>query len=267
MNPDEYVAEPYVTPGNIEGPDSPFFGRGGWTWYSGSAAWLFKVGTGMDPRRPSHTRWPARRSVHPALMEGILRASDVPGRCLQYRGEESPWRRWGRCRSEGRRGCSPSVDGRPANLLPVSLRPRNMTSASFSGGRPDGETNPRPSRSFGALALLGLAAVPTPASAQIARMTSSSTAPAYVLQFLLAGSEPLQRSDQRPQLLLVPLQYRVRRVWAQRDLHRRRSWLGVARGRPGSRDDNARTLWNGPAGDGGDGLHRDTRGSTTTSSI
>lgn len=42
--PDVYCAEPYVTPGNIEGPDSPFFGRGGWTWYSGSAAWLFKVG-------------------------------------------------------------------------------------------------------------------------------------------------------------------------------------------------------------------------------
>lgn len=42
--PDTYVAEPYVTPGNIEGPDSAFFGRGGWTWYSGSAAWLYKVG-------------------------------------------------------------------------------------------------------------------------------------------------------------------------------------------------------------------------------
>ena len=43
MNPDEYVAEPYVTPGNIEGPESPQYGRGGWTWYTGSAAWLQKV--------------------------------------------------------------------------------------------------------------------------------------------------------------------------------------------------------------------------------
>jgi cellobiose phosphorylase len=42
--PDVYVAEPYVTPGNIEGPASPHEGRGGWTWYTGSAAWLFKVG-------------------------------------------------------------------------------------------------------------------------------------------------------------------------------------------------------------------------------
>jgi cellobiose phosphorylase len=41
---DTYKAEPYVTAGNIEGPDSAYFGRGGWTWYTGSAAWLFRVG-------------------------------------------------------------------------------------------------------------------------------------------------------------------------------------------------------------------------------
>lgn len=28
----------------MDGPDSPHFGRGGWTWYTGSAAWLLKVG-------------------------------------------------------------------------------------------------------------------------------------------------------------------------------------------------------------------------------
>ena len=44
MKPDVYCAEPYVTAGNIEGPESPFYGKGGWTWYSGSAAWLFKAG-------------------------------------------------------------------------------------------------------------------------------------------------------------------------------------------------------------------------------
>jgi len=40
---DRYLAEPYVTPGNIDGPESPHFGRGGWTWYTGSAAWLQRV--------------------------------------------------------------------------------------------------------------------------------------------------------------------------------------------------------------------------------
>jgi len=42
-NPDRYLGEPYVTPGNIDGPDSEKYGRGGWTWYTGSAAWLQKV--------------------------------------------------------------------------------------------------------------------------------------------------------------------------------------------------------------------------------
>lgn len=43
LNPDEYLAEPYVTPGNIDGPDSPNYGAGGWTWYTGSASWFQKV--------------------------------------------------------------------------------------------------------------------------------------------------------------------------------------------------------------------------------
>ncbi|MCA9244196.1 MAG: hypothetical protein KDA32_09590, partial [Phycisphaerales bacterium] len=40
---DRYWAEPYVTPGNVDGPLSPYYGRGGWTWYTGSAAWLHRV--------------------------------------------------------------------------------------------------------------------------------------------------------------------------------------------------------------------------------
>lgn len=44
-DPDLYTVEPYVSPGNVEGPDSPHFGRGGWTWYTGSAAWLFRIQT------------------------------------------------------------------------------------------------------------------------------------------------------------------------------------------------------------------------------
>ncbi|MGM0682108.1 MAG: GH36-type glycosyl hydrolase domain-containing protein, partial [Thermodesulfobacteriota bacterium] len=43
QNPDQYWAEPYVTPGNIDGPDSPHHGRGGWTWYTGSSAWLYRM--------------------------------------------------------------------------------------------------------------------------------------------------------------------------------------------------------------------------------
>jgi cellobiose phosphorylase len=43
MDPDFYKGEPYAMPGNIDGPDSANFGRGGWTWYTGSAAWMFRV--------------------------------------------------------------------------------------------------------------------------------------------------------------------------------------------------------------------------------
>ena len=42
-DPERYWAEPYVTPGNVDGPDSPLHGRAGWTWYTGSAAWLHRV--------------------------------------------------------------------------------------------------------------------------------------------------------------------------------------------------------------------------------
>jgi len=40
---ERYAAEPYVLPGNVDGPLSDFPGRAGWTWYTGSAAWLQKV--------------------------------------------------------------------------------------------------------------------------------------------------------------------------------------------------------------------------------
>jgi len=44
-DPDAYWAEPYVLPGNVDGPDSPLHGRAGWSWYTGSAAWFHRVVT------------------------------------------------------------------------------------------------------------------------------------------------------------------------------------------------------------------------------
>ena len=45
MKPEAYEVEPYVMPGNVDGPDSPHYGRGGWTWYTGSAAWSWRIAT------------------------------------------------------------------------------------------------------------------------------------------------------------------------------------------------------------------------------
>jgi cellobiose phosphorylase len=42
---DVYKAEPYVTPGNVDGPLSEFYGRAGWTWYTGSSQWLHRAAT------------------------------------------------------------------------------------------------------------------------------------------------------------------------------------------------------------------------------
>lgn len=42
-DPDAYWAEPYVMPGNVDGPLSSTPGKAGWTWYTGSAAWLNRV--------------------------------------------------------------------------------------------------------------------------------------------------------------------------------------------------------------------------------
>mgnify|MGYP001585353809 CR=1 FL=1 len=43
MDPDFYKGEPYVMPGNVNGPEAANFGCGAWTWYTGSAAWMFRV--------------------------------------------------------------------------------------------------------------------------------------------------------------------------------------------------------------------------------
>ncbi|MCL4407987.1 MAG: glycosyl transferase family 36 [Thermotogae bacterium] len=42
-DPDTYMVEPYLTPGNSDGPLSPKSGRAGWTWYSGSAGWFYRA--------------------------------------------------------------------------------------------------------------------------------------------------------------------------------------------------------------------------------
>jgi cellobiose phosphorylase len=75
-DPERYWAEPFVLPGNVDGPDSPLHGRAGWTWYTGSAAWLHRVvthwvlgvrpewdGLRLDPCLPPG--WPGARLTRP----------------------------------------------------------------------------------------------------------------------------------------------------------------------------------------------------------
>ncbi len=68
QDPDKYRVEPYVVAADIYST-TPHVGRGGWTWYTGSAAWIYRLGLEailglqregaalrIDPRIPS--RWP-----------------------------------------------------------------------------------------------------------------------------------------------------------------------------------------------------------------
>ena len=48
---DRYRVEPYVVAADIYSV-GPLAGRGGWTWYTGSAGWLYRAAVEGDPRHP-----------------------------------------------------------------------------------------------------------------------------------------------------------------------------------------------------------------------
>ena len=70
---DRYKTEPYVMAGDVYAR-APHAGRGGWSWYTGSAAWMYRAGLesmlglrrraatfGVDPCVPAS--WPGYRIV------------------------------------------------------------------------------------------------------------------------------------------------------------------------------------------------------------
>ena len=48
----------------------PHTGRGGWTWYTGSAGWMYRVGDRIDAR-PAPANRRCSRSLHPAALAGV----------------------------------------------------------------------------------------------------------------------------------------------------------------------------------------------------
>lgn len=113
-DPETYWAEPYVLPGNVDGPDSPHHCRAGWTWYTGSAQWLQRVLThdvlGVRPE------WDGLR-VNPLLPAGWNHA--------QFS------RTWRGCtydiqieRVDGLQSVEVTLDGKPLsdNLIPAPAR-------------------------------------------------------------------------------------------------------------------------------------------------
>ncbi len=58
-------------------PSPPHVGRGGWTWYTGSAGWMYRAGIECDPRLPPAGRVAAHRPLHPARPGRASRSSSA----------------------------------------------------------------------------------------------------------------------------------------------------------------------------------------------
>ena len=112
-DPDRYWAEPYVLPGNVDGPASPYHGRAGWTWYTGAAAWL--------PRILSEWVLGVRPTWEGLAFDPCL----PPGLGAGAHGPPLPRRhRRGRDRPRGRAGGAPGHHRRRSHRTPAPGRRR-----------------------------------------------------------------------------------------------------------------------------------------------
>jgi cellobiose phosphorylase len=81
-----YKAEPYVMAADVY-TVAPHTGRGGWSWYTGSAGWMYRliVESLLGLRLEAHADG-ARLVVRPCL------PSDWPGYAVDYRFGRTPYR-------------------------------------------------------------------------------------------------------------------------------------------------------------------------------
>jgi cyclic beta-1,2-glucan synthetase len=100
-----YELEPYVMAGDIYGA-APYVGRGGWSWYTGSAAWLHRAATetllGLEveggrlrltPRVPAH--WPGFEITLRLPQHALtLQWGDAMGSAPAHRIEPGEWIDW-----------------------------------------------------------------------------------------------------------------------------------------------------------------------------
>ena len=106
------------------GPIHHIYGRGGWTWYTGSAAWLFRVAIeGILGVRPTADGLIVDPCITPCL-ERVLGPTDIQGGARSYYGPESSGRvSFGVVEVE--------IDGDPAS---ATIRGRGALLPSFAPG-------------------------------------------------------------------------------------------------------------------------------------
>ena len=142
---DRYKVEPYVVAADVYSV-APHAGRGGWTWYTGSAGWMYRAGIEgiLGIRREG-----AVLVVEPCIPEawpGFAATVEVSDTRYDIRVEASGRRRprgrprdarW-RARALRRRLRAGAARGWPAHAGDLSLRLRRRRGAIFAGGRSRG---------------------------------------------------------------------------------------------------------------------------------
>jgi cyclic beta-1,2-glucan synthetase len=101
---EHYQVEPYVISADVYGAP-PHTGRGGWTWYTGSSGWMYRLGVEaiLGLRRAGDTL-----SLRPCLPQ------QWPGFCLSYRFGETIYKIEVKHRRSGDAGASQTmIDGSP----------------------------------------------------------------------------------------------------------------------------------------------------------
>ncbi len=114
---EHYKVEPYVVCADVYGAP-PHTGRGGWTWYTGSASWLYRVALEaiLGFRLAGDTA--PRRAVRPARLAGVRDHLPLPVRDVPRPGGEPgrhrpgrPVRHGGRSAGAGRAWCRCGTTG------------------------------------------------------------------------------------------------------------------------------------------------------------
>jgi cellobiose phosphorylase len=109
---ERYKVEPYVVSADVYGV-APHTGRGGWTWYTGSASWLYRVG--LEAILGFHLRG-TRLELHPCVPPGWS------GYEITYRHRSATYHVVvENSRGSGRRVRGLSVDGRAMSESVVEL--------------------------------------------------------------------------------------------------------------------------------------------------
>ena len=123
---ERYMTEPYAVAGDVY--DHPAHrGRGGWTWYTGSAGWMYRVGLegilGLERRGAFFTRRTraSRRRGRPTPSNGASARRATRSSSRTRSGAAAAWRAWSSTASPADPAAIPLVDDGRAHRVRVVL--------------------------------------------------------------------------------------------------------------------------------------------------